>query len=406
VFDIAMSQTEHKDLRSGRPIWAGQPIPFVRTRRLSQNMKTDVLIIGAGISGAMAAQALTEAGFDVVVVDRRGAMMGSTYATTALLQYEPDLPLMHLVKKIGKDNAIRAWQRSKLGLESLASKIQSLDIACEMARKTSLLLVGDVLDAKGLQAERDMRLEAGLPCDYLNAPELKRLYGIKRQGAIRTYNNITVQPLALTAGFLNGITVYAPHDVVRVTPHKGYVSAETQDGFSLRAKYVFFATGYEIPKHIRTRKHRVHSTWAMATAPQKRLWPEECMIWEASEPYLYIRTRPDGRVICGGEDEKHTSEDERNALLKQKTRVLERKLKTMFPHLDTKADYAWTGSFGSSTTGLPSIGSIPGMNRCMAVMAYGGNGIVFSRIAAEIIATQLRGGRDPDALLFAFQQNA
>ena len=34
-------------------------------------------------------------------------------------------------------------------------------------------------------------------------------------------------------------------------------------------------------------------------------------------------------------------------------------------------------------------------------MGYGGNGITFSRIAAEIIATELDGGEDRDAGLFA-----
>ena len=33
-------------------------------------------------------------------------------------------------------------------------------------------------------------------------------------------------------------------------------------------------------------------------------------------------------------------------------------------------------------------------------MGYGGNGITYSRIAAEMIATELGGGRDADADLY------
>ena len=35
-----------------------------------------------------------------------------------------------------------------------------------------------------------------------------------------------------------------------------------------------------------------------------------------------------------------------------------------------------------------------------AVLGYGGNGITYARIAAELIATELGGGRDADADLY------
>jgi glycine/D-amino acid oxidase-like deaminating enzyme len=38
----------------------------------------------------------------------------------------------------------------------------------------------------------------------------------------------------------------------------------------------------------------------------------------------------------------------------------------------------------------------------LAILAFGGNGITYSRIAAEVIAAQLTGRHDVDADLFAF----
>ena len=86
-------------------------------------------------------------------VDRRGPLQGATAATTALLQYEIDLPLTALQQKIGPVNAARAWRRSKLGLESLAAKVQSLGIRCAYKRVSSLYLAGPLLDAAGLAQE-------------------------------------------------------------------------------------------------------------------------------------------------------------------------------------------------------------------------------------------------------------
>lgn len=66
--------------------------------------------------------------------------------------------------------------------------------------------------------------------------------------------------------------------------------------------------------------------------------------------------------------------------------------------------FAWTGSFGTTTTGLPYIGAIPRHPRVHAVMGYGGNGITFSRIASEIVSASIKGLADTDAGLFAFNR--
>jgi glycine/D-amino acid oxidase-like deaminating enzyme len=95
----------------------------------------------------------------------------------------------------------------------------------------------------------------------------------------------------------------------------------------------------------------VISTWAIATAPQRRnLWPGQSMIWEASEPYLYLRTTPDGRIICGGEDENFSDETARDRLLSRKAETLSRKLKRLLPEVDADFQYCWTGSFGRTRT--------------------------------------------------------
>ena len=76
--------------------------------------------------------------------------------------------------------------------------------------------------------------------------------------------------------------------------------------------------------------------------------PDECCICEASDPYLYIRTTPEGRVICGGEDEEFSDAERRDALLGRKTATLRRKLHRLLPKLDTTVEFAWTGAFGET----------------------------------------------------------
>ncbi len=400
--------TKTRDLRTGLSVWQGKRPPRFPRYEITGDAQADVVVIGAGISGAMQAEALSAAGFDVLVVDRRGPVRGSTPASTALLQYEIDQPLTKLTRQIGEDAAIRAWRRSRLAVDGLAARIRELSIA-PVCRRDSLYLAGDVLDADGLAREHEARHRAGLETAILDAIKLQERFGIDRPTALLGYDNLEADPVVLAAGFLRtalgrGARLAWPVEIVDLDARTRSVSLRTREGHHIRCRHLVFATGYELPFGKLANGHRVLSTWALATVPQKRrLWPQCCFIWEASDPYLYLRSTRDGRVICGGEDEDFVDEDKRDALIERKTAAIRHKLGKLLPQLSTEVDYAWTGTFGASDTGLPTIGEMPDLRNCWAVMGFGGNGITYSRIGAEIVRAGLTGKGDPDAELYAFR---
>lgn len=402
-----MSVTRKRRLRFGLPVWPAVS-GTIALRPLPADGKVDVLIIGAGISGALLAYHLAKAGRRPLVLDRRPPVAGSTLASTALLQFETDLPLIELSRKIGRRAAERAWLRSRAAVDTLRSAAREARLKADLVSRPSLYLAGNVLDAAGLKTEARARQRIGLPSEYLSREQLARFFGITRSGAILSHGNAAANPAALAAGFLRaairlGARVCSPFEVAEVDPRARHVVVTLAGGAELRAGQVVFCTGYELPKIVQARGHSIASTWVIATRRQPaKLWPEQALIWESSEPYLYVRATADGRVICGGEDESFANEAQRDALLPRKTRLLEKKLGKLLPQVDSTAEFSWTGSFGQSVTGLPSIGAIPGYARCFAVLGYGGNGITFSMLAAELITTTLAGRRDPDAELFAF----
>jgi len=199
------------------------------------------------------------------------------------------------------------------------------------------------------------------------------------------------------------VRLFAPVEVTDIEMGKRAMVASMRDGPTIRCRALVLATGYEFPKLVPLRGHRITSTWAIATKPQRaRLWPEECLIWEAADPYLYIRTTPDARVICGGEDAPFLHAAERDALISRKVARIRHKLGTLFPRLDTTPEFAWTASFGvTSTAAEYRPDSRP--QELLGSLGYGGNGITYSRIAAELVRSGLSGGTDPDADLFAFR---
>jgi glycine/D-amino acid oxidase-like deaminating enzyme len=82
------------DLRSHYPYWLLKNGIINNYPSLQQNETCDIAIIGAGISGALTAWYLCKAGFKIIIIDKRDAGTGSTAASTALLQYEIDVPLI------------------------------------------------------------------------------------------------------------------------------------------------------------------------------------------------------------------------------------------------------------------------------------------------------------------------
>lgn len=80
-----MGLTRKRNLRDGKAVWTAYAIPAMAGARLRRSVRTEVLVVGAGISGAMIAQSLAEAGKRLIIIDRRRAgLLGSTAASTDL----------------------------------------------------------------------------------------------------------------------------------------------------------------------------------------------------------------------------------------------------------------------------------------------------------------------------------
>jgi NADPH-dependent 2,4-dienoyl-CoA reductase/sulfur reductase-like enzyme len=63
--------TEETNLRTGKTLWRSLGLPRIPSEPLVRDRKADVVVIGAGITGAMAAQALSSQGLSVVLLERR-----------------------------------------------------------------------------------------------------------------------------------------------------------------------------------------------------------------------------------------------------------------------------------------------------------------------------------------------
>lgn len=367
---------------------------------LVENRSCDALIVGAGITGALVAERLTRQGLDVVIVDRERPGRGSTAASTSMLLWEIDRPLVELTAIYGFERAARAYRASLQAVTGLTSLIRNAGVSGQIRAKRSLYLaVGS--SAAELLDEHRLRNRAGLPGEFLDHGRLLETFGMARAGGIISPGAADADPLQLTRGLLRlavarGARLFDA-EAVGFDPAGGAVTVGFDNGREVAAKAVVLATGYAMPDIVPSKVETVSSSWAIATAPQPHnVWKDGVLIWECTKDYLYARTTADGRIIVGGEDSDEIVEpDARDRLIPAKSRMLAKRLAALWPFAATEIDYRWAGTFDTTSDGLPLIGPVPGAKGVYAAYGYGGNGITFSYLAAQLIGDVIAGNRSP-----------
>jgi len=106
----------------------------------------------------------------------------------------------------------------------------------------------------------------------------------------------------------------------------------------------------------------------------------------------------------GGYDEPFRDPEKRDRLLNAKAGFLLRRFRQLFPRIPFEIATAWAGTFGTTRDGLPFIGEYPGLPRTWFALGYGGNGITYSVIAAQLLRDRLTGEISADTDLYGFER--
>jgi len=399
------------DLRSPYPYWLLRHGIINSYPSLQQHHKTDIVIMGAGISGALVAWELTLAGHMVTVIDRRHAGMGSTAASTALLQYEIDTPLSQLSRLVGETNAIKSYLLCRDAIYDFQKICLSLKDDTLFNLKPSLQYASFETHLTKLEKEFELRRKAGIKVQWLDRIALASKFGLAKAGGILSADGAEADAYKITHRLLSrcidrGAVVFDNTEVLGIHHLKNGVQLETSTGFKINARKLVIACGYESQQYVPKQVQRLHSTFAIVSEPfeLKDFWYKNALIWETRKPYLYLRTTHDKRILIGGKDSATANADQRDRMLPRKARELEQSFEELFPDIKLKTDFKWAGTFGSTKDGLPYIGSIPERPHTFFALGYGGNGITFSVIAARMIRKMLEGTRDSDMEIFSFNR--
>lgn len=399
------------DLHSHLPYWLIKNGIISTFPSLKENEHTDIAIIGAGISGALAAYYLSDCGYKVTVIDRRHAGMGSTAASTALLQYEIDTPLNKLMKLVPEQHAIQAYKLCREAIYTIQEICRNINTTAHFRVRSSLQYASYKKDIAAHKDEFQTRKKHGFEVDWLEAQDIADKYGFDAPGAILSKDGAEIDTYKLTYGLLNdatgkGVTVYNNTTIEHISSTKKGITLQTTDGHVIKAKHLVMAGGYESLQYVPKKVADIHSTYALVSEPMntEEFWHKNSLVWETANPYLYFRVTDKNRILVGGKDDTFYNPRLRSSRTKQKARQLVETFTKKLPHIHIAADFSWSGAFAVTKDGLPYIGTIPSMPNTYFALGFGGNGIVFSVIAAAIIRDMIMGKKNTDAGIFSFNR--
>ncbi|WDF47061.1 FAD-binding oxidoreductase [Chryseobacterium sp. KACC 21268] len=399
-------------LKSPEPFWLVKDGIKHSYPSLRENIETEILIIGGGITGSFLAHQMIKDGFETVLVDRREIGNGSTSATTSMLQYEIDVPLFELSEMIGKEGAEKAYWACYDSIDTLGKVAKQIKSECGFKKKESLYFAAFKKDVPNLKKEFEARKAAKFPVKWLSSEEISKQFKIENTfGGILSEQGGSIDAFCLAHDILHynykkGLQVFDKTDIIKFDHKKNSVTATTEFGNKIKAKKVIFCNGFESTEIIKDDFVNLLSTYAIVGEQNEKNHQElnDLLVWNTAEPYIYMRTTDDNRVLIGGEDEEFVNATKRDSLLIDKEQKLVKKLNKYLPENDFRTDFVWAGTFGETKDGLPYIGEHPDFPSAYFVLGFGGNGITFSVIGMEMASQFLKGKKHELSKYFKFRR--
>ncbi len=385
-------------LKTPEPFWLVKNGIINSYPSLREDIKTDILIIGAGITGSLIAHQCIKDGYDAVVLDRREVCNGSTSATTSMLQYEIDVPLYELTEMIGEEGAVKSYLACFKSIDDLQKITKEIKSSAGFEKKKSLFFVAHKKEREWVQQEFTARENADLPVKWLSSEEIVEKFGIKETfGGILSDQGASVDAFKLAHELLaynhaKGLRIFDKTEITETKYGNRQVKVTTEYGNTVTAKKIIYCNGFESVEVIPENFVKLLSTFAIVGESTEQDYGalDDLVVWNSADPYLYMRTTDDNRILVGGGDMDFVDEKKRNRALHRKSVSLERSIEKHLPEADFRTDFSWAGVFGETKDGLPYIGEHPDFPGAYFVLGFGGNGITFSVIGMEMVSVHLK----------------
>ncbi|MFT5871223.1 MAG: glycine/D-amino acid oxidase-like deaminating enzyme [Clostridium sp.] len=374
---------------------------------LTEDIDTDVIIVGGGVTGSILGYYFSKHNINSVILEKHRIGYCSTGVTTSLLQYELDDNLIKLMEATTMKNAIRSYKLGLKALDEIDSFINEYGNKCDYRKKDTLLYTSKKLEISEIRDEYRNRKENGFDVDFIDEGNNPFSFDLKA-GVYCNNGGAQFDPYKYTHQLLEvclskGLRVYENTEVVKVNYENNGVLVETSYGYKVKGTIVIVATGYNTELFSKRNFGTKTTTFNIATKPISNFsgWHNRVLIRDNDDPYNYLRTTEDNRLIIGGEDITFVPDIFNEKAAKGKYAILEQRLKAMFKNIkDIEVEYKYCGAFASTKDNLGFLGPDPNNNKLWFCLGYGANGILFAILGGMMLSDLYLGIENEDLKLF------
>ena len=373
---------------------------------LTENIETEVCIIGGGVTGAIASYYLSKNNIKTVLLEKKRIAHLSTSVTTSLLQYELDDSLSDLKEYTTLENGIKSYKLGLKALDEINEFINEYGNKCDYKKRDTLLYTAKKDEINSIKIEYELRKENGLDVEYTDENnnysfDIKAGIISKNGGAELDPYKYTNQLLEVSSNM--GCKIYENTEVVHLIHYDDYIEVITDYEYKVKAKKVIVATGYDTKLFTDRNFGTKTTTFNIVTKPVSNFdgWNDHILIRDNCDPYNYLRTTKDNRLIIGGEDIDFIPDIFNEKLANKKYDILENRLKSMFKDIkDIEVEFKYCGVFASTQDNLGFIGPDKYHKNLWYLLGYGANGILFAILGGMMLSDLYNGKEDKDMNLF------
>lgn len=376
-------------------------------------LAVDVAIVGGGLTGCAAAYAFAAVGVKVALFEANRIGSGSSGSATGWIAEEPSADYAGIEAACGRRTARHAWQAWRRAALDFGALLRRLDIRCDAAPHPALTVARTPDEQGQLAREIKRRKDAGLDAVSVPARTIPALAGFAALGALRSRENVTIDPYRATVGLAaaaeqRGALLFERSPVTKTAYTRDAASVDVGNG-TVRARRVVIATGTPGPLFKALRRH-VHerSTFLVLTdviraAVRRQLGSRDHLVRDLSDPPHRIAWIDDERLLVCGADSDAVSERSREQTLVQRTGQLMYELSVLYPDISgLQPSYGWEARFGTTSRHLPLIG--PHRNFPHHLFAFGdsSHSVTGAYLASRILLRQHLDETQPADAAFGF----
>lgn len=352
-----------------KSLWS-ESCKFRKREALNKDIKTDVLVIGAGIAGILTAYMLKQKGREVVVIDAAEIASGNTKNTTAKITSQHDLIYSKLITEFGEEKARQYAKANELAIKKYKEIIEDRRIECDFEEKPAY--VYSLNEVEVLKEEAKAAKKLGIDAEFVQKANLP----FKINGALKFNNQAQFNPLKFLKDISNELVIYENTRALEIKENLVVTS-----GGNITAKNIVVATHYPIMNAPGYYFMKMHQERSYVLALENKSEVDGMYIDLNKEGYSF---RTYNNLLLLGGISHRTGENEEGGSYDELRKVAKR----LYPK--AKEKYHWSAQDCMTIDGIPYIGRYSSETPNIYV-ATGFNkwGMTSSMVSAMIISDMI-----------------